>query len=64
MRHCRIDCFKCRHFHITWDKNFPYGCRALGFKTRAMPSADVSRASGTHCLSFTKKDIPANKAPR
>ena len=53
------DCFECVHFHITWDKHFPYGCRAMGFKTRGMPSEEVLRASGEHCLRYGEKTGPS-----
>ena len=54
----KIDCFKCEHFYITWDKRFPYGCRAMGFKTANIPSGDVCRASGEECLWFRHKRKP------
>jgi len=50
-----IDCFSCRHFFITWEKSFPYGCKALGFKSLRMPSAEVYNASGMECLRYEKK---------
>jgi len=49
------DCFKCAFFQITWDKAFPYGCRAMGFKSRQIPSQEVLRTSGMPCLSFRPK---------
>jgi len=51
----RIDCFKCKHFYITWDSRFPKGCKAFEFKGRALPSVEVKRASGQDCLRFTYK---------
>jgi hypothetical protein len=59
MKEEKIDCFKCRHFFITWDKNFPRGCRALGFKSREIPSSMVFQASGKECLKFEKKETNA-----
>jgi hypothetical protein len=50
-----IDCFSCKHFYITWDRRFPYGCKALGFKSRSMPSAEVYNASSQECLRHEKK---------
>jgi hypothetical protein len=55
----RIDCFNCRHFYITWDKSFPKGCEAIGFKSEKMPSVVVYEASGTACLRFAKKEPSA-----
>lgn len=51
------DCFKCAHHHITWDAAFPYGCKAIGFKSRLVPALEVRRTSGEKCLLFE----PSNK---
>jgi hypothetical protein len=51
----KIDCMKCRYFYITWDKNFPRGCKFFNFKTKQMPSIDVIRSSGEACLKFEPK---------
>jgi len=51
----KIDCFKCKHFYITWDKGFPYGCKAMGFKTKNMPSDEVFKASAIECLKYEEK---------
>lgn len=51
----KIDCFKCKYFYVTWDRNHPKGCRAFQFKTRQMPSLEVFLASGHPCLRFEKK---------
>jgi hypothetical protein len=50
-----IDCFTCKYFYITWEKNFPYGCKALGFKSKSMPSGEVFMASAQECLKFEQK---------
>lgn len=50
-----IDCFKCLHFYITWDKHFPYGCKLMSFKSKRQPSKEVLLASGKECLGFVKK---------
>lgn len=57
----RIDCFKCKHFYITFDQSFPRGCRALNFKCREMPSDFVRRSSGLECQAFESKDLSKNK---
>ncbi len=51
----KVNCYKCKYFYITWDKNFPYGCKAFGFKSRLIPSIEVKKASGKECLSFKEK---------
>ncbi|HIE40479.1 MAG TPA: uracil-DNA glycosylase [Thiomicrorhabdus sp.] len=53
-----IDCFKCRHFFITWDAANPRGCKAFGFKTTQLPSAVVLESSGEPCLKFSPKTPP------
>ena len=58
MKKGKISCFQCKHFFITWDKNFPRGCRALGFKSRQMPDRVVRNASIMNCLKFEEKDAP------
>ncbi|VAW37246.1 hypothetical protein MNBD_DELTA02-982 [hydrothermal vent metagenome] len=50
-----VDCFKCKHFYVTWEKGRPRGCRALNFKTKRMPSDVVCATSGKDCLLFTLK---------
>lgn len=50
-----INCFKCQHFYITWDKSFPNGCRAFGFKSRSLPATVVYESSGQNCQNFEKK---------
>ncbi|WP_319379830.1 uracil-DNA glycosylase [Thiomicrorhabdus sp.] len=57
-----IDCFKCRHFFVTWDQNAPRGCRAFGFKTRRLPSEVVLETSGEPCLKFQPKHPPDDDA--
>ena len=51
----RPDCFKCRYLVITWDKDRPYACQGMGFKSRQIPSIVVRRDSGEHCRLFTPK---------
>ncbi len=50
-----VDCFKCKHFYVTWEKSRPRGCKALKFKTKRMPSDVVHATSGKHCLLFILK---------
>ncbi|MEK6557436.1 MAG: uracil-DNA glycosylase [Candidatus Margulisiibacteriota bacterium] len=48
-------CTACRHFYITWDATFPYGCRALGFKSKHVPYHEVRTASDLACQFFKEK---------
>ncbi|MCL2075747.1 MAG: uracil-DNA glycosylase [Betaproteobacteria bacterium] len=46
------DCQNCLYFFITHEVAFPYGCRAMNFKSRSLPSQEVEEASGYACLCF------------
>lgn len=52
-----VACKNCIHYHITWDRKFPYGCKALQFKSVRAPSLEVFAASGIACLRFEEKII-------
>lgn len=51
----RPNCRKCKFFSITWDPEKPYGCKAMGFKGKALPSVTVRKSSGKDCLLFQEK---------
>lgn len=51
----RQRCTQCAHYFITHHLAFPYGCRALGFKSRGQPGRAVSAASGEPCRYFQTK---------
>ena len=51
----RISCHKCKHFYVTWDKSFPYGCKVMGFKGRIIPSLMVFQASCKSCMAYEEK---------
>jgi len=54
-------CRQCRHFYITWEKRTPYGCHALGFKSRVIPLRAVERATpGMDCQFFSPKGVKRN----
>jgi len=55
-RESDIDCYSCRYFFITYDPQFPYGCRAARFKSRRFPSKEVSLSSGIDCQFFARKE--------
>jgi hypothetical protein len=48
----RPKCAKCAHYFITYDPRFPYGCRAMNFKSRSLPQNEVEAASGMACQTF------------
>ena len=49
-------CRECRHFYITWEPDFPYGCRGFGMKSRYMPYLEVFRSSGKSCQLFIRSE--------
>jgi hypothetical protein len=52
----KADCHKCEHYYVTWDKDFPHGCRAMEFKSRQLPGVAVCSTTPTiECLSFKKR---------
>jgi hypothetical protein len=48
-------CHSCKNFYITWEKEFPYGCRAMDFKSARLPSLEVEEADGQECLAHELK---------
>jgi hypothetical protein len=57
------NCFQCRHFAVSWDPSFPYSCRLMGFKSRALPAIEVLRADGVYCQGFAAKETAAPAVP-
>jgi len=58
------NCRTCQFFQVTWDKNFPYGCKAFGMKTKQTPSVEVKLTSGKDCLKYRPKpDLTKTKKP-
>lgn len=51
----RTLCIPCTHFFVTWDRCFPYGCKALGFRSKKRPSLVVYESSGMECQYFKAK---------
>ncbi|MFC0525172.1 hypothetical protein ACFFGV_16445 [Pontibacillus salicampi] len=52
----KVNCFRCAHFHTTWNPSFPRGCKAYGFKTKELPSVYVFKVTGTPCMQFEPSD--------
>ncbi len=51
----KVLCIACRFFYITYETTLPYGCRAMNFKSRQMPSRVVFANSGLKCQAFQSK---------
>jgi len=54
---------RCRAFFITHERDFPYGCRSFGMKSRGLPSDEVLRASGEPCHAFDPR-APKPSSPK
>jgi hypothetical protein len=52
----KINCYKCRHYYVTWERRLPHGCRAMSFKSSIFPALTVRRNSGMNCLFFEAKN--------
>jgi hypothetical protein len=58
------NCYGCAHFFITWDKQYPYGCRKMDFRSKRLPCEDVLEADGQRCLAReTKIDAGHRQTP-
>ena len=51
------NCWRCRHFAISYDPKRPYSCRLMGFKTKILPASEVLRADGVRCMGFERKPV-------
>ena len=51
----KASCWDCEYFAVTWDKNFPYSCGSMGFKSRVLPCIEVRGSSQQDCLAFRNK---------
>lgn len=49
------NCIRCQHYYITYEPRHPYGCRAMGFKSRRKPAMVVFDNSGMICQLFSPK---------
>ncbi|HFS82458.1 MAG TPA: uracil-DNA glycosylase [Epsilonproteobacteria bacterium] len=57
----RINCKRCIHYYVTWDRHAPHGCRAFGFKSRQIPSMVVQKSSQKPCTHYRPKTKPASE---
>ena len=48
-----FDCKKCKHLYVTYDKFYPWGCKAFGFKLKKYPYNEVYSISGMKCALFS-----------
>jgi hypothetical protein len=50
-----IDCHQCEHYYVTWNKQFPHGCKAMKFMSKQIPGLVVLSSSQMACQLFRKK---------
>ena len=55
------NCWRCRHFAISYDPKRPYSCRLMGFKTKILPAIEVLRADGLRCMGFERKPVVSTR---
>ena len=51
----RIYCQKCKYYYVTWDNQFPNGCKLYGIKSKQLPSLIVYQSVGSPCDKFTQR---------
>lgn len=54
-------CTRCAHYFVTFDARFPYGCRAMGFKSKQPPYKEILAVTGAACAGFAPK--PPSRRP-
>lgn len=57
----RPKCTQCAHYFISYDPRFPYGCRAMNFKSRTLPQNEVAAISGMDCQTYQPRPAHARK---
>lgn len=56
------NCFKCKHYFVSWDPKMPRGCRLYDIKSSFWPSQIVKEASGAECPDWEEKKGPPKEA--
>jgi len=56
-------CRGCRFHYITYEEEWPYGCRAFEFKSKRLPSLVVEESSGEPCRAFEPRPPEAGRRP-
>ncbi|QDU86306.1 hypothetical protein Pla163_34570 [Planctomycetes bacterium Pla163] len=58
----RVTCFGCVHLVTTYQPAFPYACRLMGMKSRALPSIEVFKETGEDCRGYETRSNEARSA--
>ncbi len=51
----KINCKRCIYYYVTWQPQNPHGCKAFGFKSKAIPANEVLKNSGKACTLYKQK---------
>ena len=57
IKNYKEDCKNCRYLYVTYDKYYPWGCRAFGFKSKKYPYLEVYSNSGMKCALFNSNIV-------
>ncbi|MFT9495697.1 uracil-DNA glycosylase [Anaerosolibacter sp.] len=52
----RVHCASCKFYYVTWDTNFPYGCKLYKIKSKQLPSILVIQSTGKKCDQYISKN--------
>jgi hypothetical protein len=59
-----MNCINCKHFFVTWESRFPYGCNAYEINSKTAPNLQVLENTGLACLLFEfKQSESSDQAP-
>jgi hypothetical protein len=56
------DCTSCKHHFVTYESQWPHGCRAFEFKSKQLPRITVRQSSGQECGLWEPR-TPPGKPP-
>lgn len=56
-------CRGCQHFGVSYDRDLPYVCRAMGFKSKTMPIWEVRSVVVHGCLAYQPRKPKQAKSP-
>lgn len=57
-------CRQCKYYYVTWDPQYPHGCRGFDMKSKKHPALIVQESSGQRCLMFEPKVKSSNLKKR
>ena len=55
-----INCFRCKYFYITWNIEYPKGCRKFCFESDSLPTIFLKKCNIPVCPFFKDKFVKAD----